>query len=282
MAGISRILDAPDPNSAATGTTMPMPQGTSVGPNPSAPATGQGGQTQPKPYGVGQDGTLQLDPGAAPLRLLAAAHDGVISQDQLSQHLPTAGQAQLALDQADQHATTNPGLSGQLEAFRGLLNPSTYTGLANGQGMPRPVDQAKVVGDAIQHSTDNLVDPGLKDAAGAKTGGFIGGAVPSVAAGFTGPEVLLPTLFSSGYQSQYEDAKAKLAETAQQQGQTLDPGCGPRASRFRGHHLSALRRGRHPSWDHRPPGGQQRAPGLRRCSQPARRTGRHSRAGSRR
>ena len=97
-----------------------------------------------------------------------------------------------------------------------------WSGLTKPTGSPEEL-QAKAWGDAIQHSTDGLVPKALKDTVGAKVGGFVGNVLPYVAAGAADPAILLPALFSSGYQNQYESAKAKLTEAGQQTGQPVDP-----------------------------------------------------------
>ena len=168
--------------------------------------------------------------------------------------MPQASQAQMALDQSVQHATTNPGLAGQLKAFGGSLLQGITQGIGTivrspiGQGVAGiadvldgrlisdaangtfdsnlPQKQAQAAGDAIQRSTDGIIPDALKDTVGGKVGGFVGGITPYIAAGFTGPAapaVMGAALFGDGYQSQYENAKTKLTQAAQQAGQTVDP-----------------------------------------------------------
>ncbi len=240
----------PDPN-----TTAPVP-GSASQPTGAATSTAPDqSQDQPsKPYSVGQDGKLQLDPARITEGLTTAAKDGVISQQQMSQAMPDAQRAQNAITQGAKYSTQNPTLGDQLKGLgTGILQGIT-SGIGTlvrspiGQGVIGLGDvldgrlisdamngkfdsnvnqkQADAAGNWIQHSTDGLNNPALKDTIGAKAGGFVGGVIPYVAAGFTGPAapaVLGSMLFGEGYQNQYESAKAKLTEAAQKTGQPIDP-----------------------------------------------------------
>lgn len=79
---------------------------------------------------------------------------------------------------------------------------------------------AQQEGETLSKIPGLITDPAFHDNGEAKAGRFIGGVIPYIAEGAVAPEAVIPTLFGSGYQGQYESAKAHGADdgTAEKSG----------------------------------------------------------------
>lgn len=164
--------------------------------------------------------------------------------------LAASNDAADAFQKAKDLANSNPTLADQFKAagegiisgltratgeslrgpLRHLIDINSF-GLTHVVGKLQPSGPQSIAeeGTAIE-KMGAVMDPALKDTVGAKIGNFIGGVVPYVAAAIAtkgasiAPALMGGLFFNSGYQSTYEDAKAKGASEGKATGAALAVG----------------------------------------------------------
>jgi hypothetical protein len=98
---------------------------------------------------------------------------------------------------------------------------NTVTGI--GPLLDRMTGVKDSIATGLEQVSGLVTNPAFKDNGEAKVGRFIGGVLPYLAEGLVAPELFIPTVFSTGYQGQYDAAKAKFdADAAQHPGAPRD------------------------------------------------------------